>query len=377
MMFSEVIGQDGVKAFLLQATQQNRLSHALLFAAPEGAGGLPMALAFSRYVVCTQKEAGGACGRCEACHKAAALMHADIHFSYPIFPRKSGEKPVCTDFLAEWREFVGQYPYGSTFDWLQFIGAENKQGNIPTAECHDILRKLSLKSYESDYKILIMWRPEYLGKDGNRLLKLIEEPPDKTLIVLVAEQPEQLLSTIRSRAQLVRLAPLSEQDIADALRDRAGATPEQARQIALLAEGNYREALQLLQHPADDLLGLLRQWLNALITRRGELLQKWIDEVTAAPMGREKQKQFLKYFINLLEHSVRLRYLGADRLPLPEKELDFALRFQRLADDHQIEAIIRELDQACFHIERNAHGKILFHALSIRLQHIFSTPRAA
>jgi len=189
MSFSQVIGQTQAKQSLIELVQFNRLSHALLFLGHEGSGALPMALAFAQYVVCerTNGNSEDACGICPSCIKASQLVHPDIHFSYPVIPRKPGDKPVSADYSSEWREFIAQYPYGNAYDWLQFIGAENKQGNITSQECNDIIHKLSLKSFESGYKILLMWMPEYLGNEGNKLLKLIEEPPAKTLFLLVAE----------------------------------------------------------------------------------------------------------------------------------------------------------------------------------------------
>jgi len=275
MSFSNVIGQGGTKQRLVELVQYNRLSHALLFLVNEGSGALSLALAFAQYMVCekvnrpqtTAAPAGpslfgdepaapvnegsvvlpsDACGVCPACVKAKQLIHPDIHFSYPVIPRKPGDKPVSADYSSEWREFIRQDPYGNAYDWLQFIGAENKQGNITAHECNDIIHKLSLKSFESGYKILVMWMPEYLGNEGNKLLKLIEEPPASTLFILVAENESLILPTILSRTQLVRI-PLPETgDIEKALVERAGAPVEQARQIAVLCEGNYHEALQMI-----------------------------------------------------------------------------------------------------------------------------------
>src|SRR5450432_418010 len=224
MPFKNVIAQNLVKQHLIELVKHNRLSHALLFLGPEGSGALPVALAFAQYVVCEKVNGlqqsspaaslfvddfrpstidhrpwSDACGICPACIKAQQFIHPDIHFSYPVIPKKPGDKPVSTDYIAEWREFISQYPYGNAFDWLQFIGAENKQGNITANECNDIIKKLSLKSFESGYKILIMWMPEYLGKEGNKLLKLVEEPPPDTLFILVAENESQILPTILSR----------------------------------------------------------------------------------------------------------------------------------------------------------------------------------
>jgi DNA polymerase-3 subunit delta' len=336
MQFSDVIGQPSVKTHLSEMISQNRLSHALLFTGKEGSGALSMALAFAQYVLCEKvsralQPAGpslfgdaeplvteipkDSCGECNACKKAADLVHPDIHFSYPVVPKKPGDKPISTDYASEWREFITQYPYGNVYDWLQYIGAENKQGNITAHECNDIIRKLNLKSFESEYKILVMWMPEYLGNEGNKLLKLIEEPPANTLFILVTENENQVLQTILSRTQLVKIPPLSAKDIEVALTEKSKLNPDQARQLALVSGGNYREALQLVQHAGEDWLSLLREWLNSIM-KSGPIAQvKWIEEQ---------------------------------------------------------QAIVEELDKAAYYIERNANAKMLFHALTIRLYHIIA-----
>jgi DNA polymerase III subunit delta' len=373
MGFKSVIGQVQVKQHLAELVQGNRLSHALLLLGPEGSGALPMALAFAQYVVCENKKDGDACGVCASCAKASRLIHPDIHYSYPTIPKKPGDKPVSTDYGVEWREFVAQYPYGNAYDWLQFIGAENKQGNITAQECNDIIHKLSLKSFESGYKILIMWMPEYLGNEGNKLLKLIEEPPADTLFLLVAENESLILQTILSRTQLVKVPLPEEADIERALVERAGLESGQARQIAVLSEGNYHEALQLVRHADDDWQGVLREWLNAIL-KTGPVAQvKWIDEISKS--GRERQKQFLRYFNHLLEQAIRLRFMEGSGVSIPEAEKDFALRLNKIADVGQQKAIIEELDRAAYYIERNAHAKMLFHALTIKLYHILAENR--
>ena len=401
MQFQSITGQKETKEQLVQMVQHNRLSHALLFLGKEGSGALQLALAFAQYIVCSpqpkevdlfaaaepqttnhkpQTKDNDSCGQCPACTKANQLIHPDIHFSYPVITKKTGEKPISTDFIKEWREFIATNPYGNVYDWLQFIGTENKQGNITAHECNDIIRKLNLKSFESEYKILIMWMPEFLGKEGNKLLKLIEEPPPNTLFILVAENEDLILPTILSRTQLVKIPMLSNLEVEAALELNAGVKIEKAQQIAALAEGNYREALQLLQHADDDWELMLREWLNAII-RTGPVAQvKWIDDT--AKLGREKQKQFLKYFIHLLEEAVRLRVIGttdneqrATNLPSvasAKEGNDFALRLNKLCNLSQQEAIITELDKASYYIERNANAKMLFHALSIRLYHIIN-----
>ena len=395
MRFTNVIGQNGVKQHLAEMVHLNRLSHALLFLGRQGSGALPLAIAFAQFLVCEKvngksvsNQQGASlfdseeaveqakpenswldsCGECAACNKARQMIHPDIHFSYPVIPKKSGGAPKSTDYASDWREFILQSPYGNVYDWLQFISAENKQGNITAEECNDIIRQLSLKSFESEYKILIMWMPEYLGKEGNKLLKLIEEPPANTLFILVAESEELILPTILSRTQLVKIPLLENTDIEKALIERNQTSPEQAKQTAGIAQGDYHEALQLLQHSEEDWLSLLREWMNVTLKENQPGQLKWVDDVSK--LGRERQKQFLRYFNHLLEQCVRLRILGSENLTLSKSETDFALRLNKIASVVQQQAILTELDKATYHIERNAYGKILFHALTIKMLHI-------
>lgn len=391
MQFSKVIGQEEVKRRLVHMVAENRLSHALLFLGPEGTGGLQLALAFAQYVTCekvNQQNNGGSeqqlfgesqeqgirmdsCGICNSCKKAIDLVHPDIHYSYPVVTKKAGEKPISTDYIKEWRQFVQQQPYGNNYDWLQFIGAENKQGNITASECEDILRKISLKSFESQYKILILWMPELLGNEGNKLLKLLEEPPSDTLFILVAENQSLILPTIISRTQLVRIPRLSQTDIESALVKK-DIPLEKSQKIAAISNGNYHEAESLLQHVEDDWEGVLRDWLNSIVKTGPQSQVKWIDEISKS--GREKQKQFLKFFTHLLQHTIRIQALGLESASRIESQstTDFAIRLNKLCNLEQHEAIIRELDKASYHIERNANAKLLFHALTIRLYHIIS-----
>ncbi|MBC7875157.1 MAG: hypothetical protein H7Y01_14230 [Ferruginibacter sp.] len=394
MQFSAIIGQPGVKQQLAELVQHNRLSHALLFLGKEGSGSLSLALAFAQYVVCekvngknTAIQAGpslfgdqpetrnqqpitsnDSCGICPACLKATQLVHPDIHFSYPTVTKKPGEKPVATDFITEWREFIKLNPYGNLFDWIEQIKEkENSQGKITAEECNDIIRKLSLKSFESEYKILIMWMPEMLGTEGNKLLKLIEEPPPNTLFILVSENESLVLATIVSRCQLIRIPALENREIEEALIQRNKTNPAIAGQVASVSEGNYREALQLVQHSEEDWQSLLREWLNAILKTGPVAQTKWVEEI--GRLGREKQKQFLRYFNHLLEQAIHYRLMG-DKHKIGEKELDFAERLNKIAGIEQQQAIIEELDRASYYIERNAHGKMLFHALTIKLYHI-------
>ena len=395
MLFADIIGQQNTKQHLLEMVKQNRLSHALLFSGKEGSGALPLALAFAEYISLlpssakknsesslfdepveevkpvfpkTAEEADAFMQKQAAFSKANNYVHPDIHFSYPVIPKKSGDKPISTAYAEEWREFIQQYAYGNVYDWLQFIGAENKQGNITAEECSDIMRKLNLKSFESPYKILVMWMPEYLGKEGNKLLKLIEEPPAETLFILVAENEDLILPTILSRCQLIKMNVLETSVVADALIKRANVEKEIAQQTAAIAQGNYREALQLLQHASEDWQSLLRDWLNAALKNGPSAQTKWIEEINK--LGREKQKQFLLYFIHLLQQSMRIRFAGNNEISMAETEKDFAIRLNKIANVNHQQAIIEELNKAVYYIERNANAKMLFHALTIKLYHI-------
>ena len=398
MLFKNVIGQEDVKQHLVEMVKHNRLSHALLFLGKEGTGALPLAMAFAQYVAlqptvgkaepslfgetvlkdeihlpATPNQADEFMIKQDSFSKVETLMHPDIHYSYPVVTKKPGTPPVSADFITEWREFIQNQPYGNIYDWLQFIGAENKQGNITAQECNDIIRQLNLKSFESGYKILILWMPEYLGKEGNKLLKLIEEPPANTLFILVAENESQLLSTIVSRCQLIKIPPLNTTVIETALTERANCQPDQARQVAGVCGGNYREALHLLQHSEEDFHGLLREWLNATLKGQTIAQGKFIEEVNR--MGRETQKQFLRYFSHLLEQSLRLESLSGDGLDLfnnnlVQSEKDFLTRLNKMISLEQKEAIAEELNKAAYYIERNANAKILFHALTIKIFHI-------
>ena len=264
----------------------------------------------------------------------------------PVVTKKPGTPPLSTDYISEWREFIKNYPYGNVYDWLQFIGAENKQGNITANECNEIIRKLSLKSFESEYKILIIWLPEYLGNEGNKLLKLVEEPPPNTLFILVAENESLILPTIVSRCQLIRIPALDEASIEKALVERNKTELNLARQTASVCEGNYREALQLIQHADEDWQSLLREWLNAIMKTGPVAQTKWVEEISK--LGREKQKQFLRYFNHLLEQSVRLRLAPSRFSPnggvepgqghsqfsfsIADNERDFAQRLNKIAE---------------------------------------------
>ena len=402
MQFNQIIAQEPTKSKLRDLVQNNRLSHALLFLGKEGSGALPTAIAFAQYIFCekinpnskTNKAVslfGGdetqtspvnledSCGECASCTKINQLIHPDLHFSYPALKRDSKhDRVLSTDYIAEWREFISQTPYNNVSDWINFLkenskskieSPANKQGNITVFECDDISHKLSLKSFESSYKILIMWMPEFLGKEGNKLLKLIEEPPDDTIFIFVAEDESAILPTILSRTQLIKIPSLANTDVEEALISKYQLPSEKAAQVAAVSEGNYRDALYLLQDAGEDLQLQVRGWLNVIVKNDISAQIKWIEEISK--IGRERQKQFLKYFTHLIEQAIRVHYLDRDDLSsIPENDRDFALRLNKMCSPEAQEAISNELSKAIYYIERNANAKMLFHALTIRFLHI-------
>lgn len=367
MQFREIVGQTAIKKGFLRVWESGQLPHALLIAGREGTGGLPFALAVAQYVFCNNRTAEDACGLCAGCRKARKLEHADLHLSFPSIAPKPNTKALSRYYLQAFREFVAQTPYGSSYDWLQFIGAENKQGNITAEECRNIIETLNLKSYEGGMKVQLIWRPEYLGKEGNILLKMIEEPPPDTLILLVAEDPEALLPTILSRTQMLRLAPVGEHDIAAALVGHNLADERKAMQIAHIASGSYAEALRLIQHTENDLFPDVRRWFNALFTGNNPELSKLAEEW--AKNGREQQKNMLHYVIQLLGQTIRTRFIPGAVPALPDEEAQFVHKLAAMPLAFEVlEQMIHAVTETIHHIERNAHSRAQLHALSIRLK---------
>lgn len=367
MRFTDVAGQAAAKKGLIRMWQSGRMPHALLLLGREGTGGLPLALAFAQYVLCQAKGAADSCGECANCQKVERLEHADLHLSFPVIKPKPDKPAKSSYFMREFRQAVRQTPYMTTYDWLQVIDAENKQGNISAEECREIIDGLNLKSYEGNTKIQVIWRPEYLGKEGNILLKLIEEPPANTLILFVAEHAEDILATILSRTQLVRLTPVPPADIAATLTARGLADARQAAQIGHIADGSFGEALNLVQQLEHDLLPAVRGWFNAVFTNNGIGLVQFTDEWSKE--GREGIRNLITYTLTLLESTVRTMHLPDAATSLAPEEGTFVRRLAaRKLPVERISRMIDALTDAAYHIERNAHSKSVLLALSICLR---------
>ena len=362
MQFSEIVGQTQIKQRLIQSVHENRVSHAQLFLSPEGSGGLALAFAYAQFISCQSRLPDDSCGECSSCRKYKKIIHPDLHFSYPFFAKHKDDTALT--FIEEWREAFLLNPYLSLDEWRNQLEAENKQANINIAECHQIIKKLSMKQFEAEYKVLIMWLPEYLDKAGNTLLKLIEEPPQKTLFLLVAQNQDQILNTILSRTQLIKIHRLSDAEVIGYLMSKRGLTEEQAHRIAYLSEGNIQAALILSQEEGSNYFGVFSDWLRVCFSNKG--LQAIEFAEAASKFGRENQKNFLKYGIKLIREVV-MALSGAHHLiHLPGNEKEFVLNFSKILDLAKAEAIISELEKAHYHIERNANPKILFLDLSLQ-----------
>ena len=363
MQFSDITGQKEIKDHLIQTVLENRVSHAQLFLGPEGSGSLLLALAYAQFISCQNRQVNDSCGECSSCRKYRKLIHPDLHFSYPFF--RGGEHEDSMPDQSEWRNLVLGNPYFNLDDWRLRLDAQNKQANINKAECMNILNRLTLKPFESEYKTMIVWLPEHLGNEGNRLLKTLEEPADKTLIILVAQSQDQILNTIISRTQLVKIPRLKDEDISKFLVEKKGISEPKAASIAYLSEGNLTAALSFMHGEENDHLKMFQEWLQLSYRDNGNKIVDFTEK--AAKLGRENQKNFLRYGINLIRESVLILSAAENLVHLPQAELEFITNFSKVINLAKAEAIVAELEKAHYHIERNANPKILFLDVSLQL----------
>ncbi len=363
MQFKEIVGQESIKQKLIATVKENRVSHAQLFLGPEGSGSLALAVAYAQYISCENKQENDSCGECNSCRKYQKLVHPDLHFSYPFFAKHKDDTALT--FIDSWRKAFLKNSYLNLNEWRTYLEAENKQANINIAECHQIIRKLSFKPFESEYKILIMWLPEYLDKEGNTLLKIIEEPAQKTLFILVAESQDDILNTILSRTQLVKIPALKDADVQEYL-ERQHQTEHVAAQIAYLSNGNLNAALHMVSRDDSSYHELFARWLRLCFTNDGLKLIDFTEQL--AKLGRENQKNFLQYGMCFIRECGMLISGAGSLVHLPEKELvvaqNMAAKVLTLA---MVEVIADELDKAHYHVERNANPRILFLDVSLQL----------
>lgn len=367
MLFSEVIGQQTVKQQLIQTVKENRVSHAQLFYGPQGSGKLALAIAYAQYISCTGKKTDDSCGNCPSCHKYSRLVHPDLHFVFPVISGQ-GKASVSDSYIDAWREMVLKNPYFNLNMWLNHIGAENKQGSIMADEAREIIRKLSLKTFEAEYKVMIVWLPERMNNAAaNKLLKILEEPPDKTLFILVADTHEDVLPTILSRAQPRKIPAIDSESLSAWLMKQFGVDQAEAIDVCRMSAGNYFEACNHIDASNDftfnfnNFVALMRL---AYAKNVGDMV-KWVSNM--AGIGREKQKEFIEYALRMLRGNFLMNSKLPDLSFLVQQEVDFSKKFSAFITNNNVEAIANELDKAAYHIERNGNPKIVFTDLAFTL----------
>lgn len=368
MFFKDIIGQEEVKERLQLELREGRVPHAQLFAGPEGAGALPLAIAYARFLLCTHRRETDACGTCPSCVKVNKLVHPDLHFVFPVVKRKGGGDTVSDDYIREWRELAVSTSYFGLNHWLDAMGAENQQAQIFVKESDELTRKLSLKSSEGGYKVVVLWLPEKMKVEcANKLLKLLEEPPALTVFLLVSEEPDRILPTILSRTQRVNVPRLDDSKIATALSERFGLLPSDAAETARLANGSYLQALEII-HRSDDNLQFFELFVSLMrlaYQRKVKEMREWSE--TVATMGRERQKSFLAYCQRMVRenfifnfHRQELNYMNRD-------EANFAMRFAPFINERNVIGIADELSEAQVHIEQNVNPRMVFFDFALKM----------
>lgn len=359
MFLSDIVGQQEVKGRLLKMVHENRLPHALLFNGADGSGNLLAAVAFAQFLFCTNRQATDSCGTCPSCMKVSKLIHPDLHFVFPI--AKSKDVKRSNDVIKEFREAFLETPYLNLHDWFNSLGAENKQPIIPVEESGHIIRELSYTSYEGLYKMMVIWQPEKMNTEAaNKLLKVLEEPPEQTLFILVCNNPDALLSTIISRVQQIPFVRLTEKEISEGLTKKFGVAQDAASQAAFLSDGNFNEAIKLLTQNDDQLSFLqhFRSFMLLAVNLNADKAIAWVDENAA--FGREKQKQFLQYSLEIFRDCLMYNFGSRDLVRLGGSEKEFLEKFSRFITHKNYESLAEEFNNSYYYVERNANPKILF-----------------
>ena len=376
MRFCEIVGQEEVKKRLRQSVQEGRIAHAQLFSGISGVGKLALAIAYAQYLACPHRTEDDSCGTCPSCLQYQKLQHPDLHFVFPIVKTDNGD--VCDAYMDKFRTQVMESHYFDLEDWYRTLGVETKQGLIYEKESSEILRKLSLKSFGNGYKVMIIWQPEKMHPVcANKLLKLLEEPPAQTLFLLVSENPEQLLSTIISRVQEVRVPRLSEATIAAGLqREYTWLSSEEAQSIAHMANGSYLTALKTMNESADtkiyfeDFVSLMRNaWLVGQKKDYSALLKlrQWSNEMADSKVGREKQKAFLQYAQRQVRENYIYNFHCAEMNYQTKAEDEFSRKFAPFINDNNVERMMNELAKAEQQIHQNGNAKIIFFDLCLQM----------
>jgi DNA polymerase-3 subunit delta' len=371
MLYSDIVGQEEPKAHLQKMVRSARVPHALLFSGPEGCGNLLAAFVFAQHLFCENKQSAGPCNTCKSCLKLSKLVHPDLHLVFPI--AKSKAIKTSDDLVAEFRETFLRNPYLTLTQWFEEIDAANKQPLIPVDEASAILRKLSYTSYEGSYKIMVIWQPEKMNVEAaNRLLKVLEEPPEKTIFILVANQPDQLLSTIFSRVQQIHFKACTDEEITKALIKDFNVSEAAAKNTALMADGNYSEAIRLLEENEENVsfLNHFQSFMRLSFRFDATKALQWIDENAAT--GREKQKQFLQYGLQVFRDALMLNLGAANLVRLSGQEKQFLEKFAPFVNQKNYEKLVEEFNSNYYYIERNANPKVLFMDLLLKTNELIN-----
>ncbi len=369
MLFKDIPGLEQIKSTLRRSVQTSHLAHAQLFDSPPGGGGLALALAFSTYINCENRNELDACGICPSCTKMNKLVHPDMHFIFPIATSKKIDGKTSEAFLTYWRSFVLESPYRVLPEWLDSINAENKQGNISVEEARGILGKLSTKAYEGEYKILLIWKPDIMNAaSSNALLKILEEPPFKTIFLLVTDQSDRLLTTIISRTQRIMIPAFSDQEVRQFLKLHTESDTV-ANQATFLSDGNLSEALRLVQDASDDRSEWFAEWMRSCYKFDVSQLVKLADNFDT--MNKEKQKGTLEYALRLFRDMLIWSQGAGELLRVPQEELTFVQNFSKAVNFDGLEKMVEEVNTAYYHIERNVRAKMVFLDLSLTVAPYF------
>jgi DNA polymerase-3 subunit delta' len=368
MFFRDIIGQEEIKQRLIQNVQENKIAHAQLFCGGEGVGKLPLAIAYARYISCLNPSNEDACGKCPNCIKFNHLAHPDLHFIFPVVKKKSTKDVVSDDYIAEWRELIAKTPYFNLHTWLEEMGAENQQAQIYVKESNEIIRKLSLKSSQGGYKIIIIWLPEKMNQEcSNKLLKLLEEPAEQTVFLLVSEEPDMLLTTIQSRTQRINIKGIEEKDLKEALMNIHGLQEQDATDIAHRSEGNFLKAIESISLNEENKLffDLFVALMRLSYQRKIKEMKVWSENVAA--MGRERQKHFLSYCQRMIRENFIYNFHNRSITYLGSEEEAFSTRFAPFINERNVMEIMNELNEAQRHIEQNVNAKMVFFDFSLKM----------
>ncbi len=370
MLFEDIPGSAQIRSALIRSVQNNHVAHAQLFEGKTGGSALATALAYATYINCEDKSEHDACGRCASCIKTGKLVHPDVHMIFPIATSKLVNGNNSDAFLPVWRKFIAGTPYRTLPDWLEYIHADNKQGNIPVEESRNILKKLYLKSFEGEYKILIIWKPEILNvASANALLKILEEPPEKTLFLLVTDQADKLLTTIISRTQRIFIPALTDGQISAYLQQKCGTDAATAAEVAFVSDGNLAMALAMLGDRKNETHSWFAEWMRACFRNDITLLVRQAEEFDA--LSKENQKGLFDYTLRLFRDMFIWKEDIQSLLRVKDEQLGFVQNFSKTVDYPSLERMTREVNDAYFHIERNVRAKMVFLDLSLTLSMCF------